>query len=611
MTAVVGYWGCAADKKQEALLTALLATINSTESNLQRFGYPEATTNTNNRPAPVASIACWGRHASLQPANTASNASTASLSAAVIHSPAAADTWVRVERNRLVLGRELFGRVALYWTQHNQVIWFASRLQLLLCVLETPNISVPGLYGYTCLSYVPAPLSPVEHVFAVPAGGEIVWEMNGDLSSGPSSSATGISVSPLLRREHEWREATHQISDEHQAIVQLRKLLTYSIDQQLADLPSGPVGVFLSGGLDSSIVAALLVRAGISVRAYTLDFGEYGFSEVCFAERVANALKIPLVKVQATPRRVRKALTQTVQALDGLFGDGVTVPLFLLNEAARRDTTVVFNGEGGDQLFAGWTNKPLIATSVFRQHEGGDFENPCPSFDDAYRQTFHRLLNLERAVYTPHLLAEVEAVNPAEWLTEALDKSFCSSLLHRLRRANLMLKGAQNIQPRATNLAFAYDLSVRTPFCYGPLADWTFQLSGELLLRGSCEKYLLKRAVENWLPPEIVWREKRGMGVPLTAWCLGPLWREVGAWLNPRVLQIEGRLQSDLALRVALGQLSGHVQGRRIGEVLWLLLTWQAWRRTIFKETFEQPVYNPFWLPLRWWQWRSLQQELC
>jgi asparagine synthase (glutamine-hydrolysing) len=70
------------------------------------------------------------------------------------------------------------------------------------------------------------------------------------------------------------------------------------------------------------------------------------------------------------------------------------------------------------------------------------------------------------------------------------------------------------IHPRATNLAFAHGLKVRSPFCDLPLAEWTFQLSGELCLRGACEKYILKRAVEAWLPPEIVWREKRGMGFP-------------------------------------------------------------------------------------------------
>ena len=172
-----------------------------------------------------------------------------------------------------------------------------------------------------------------------------------------------------------------------------------------------------------------------------------------------------------------------------------------------------------------------------------------------------------------------------------------------------MIKGAQNIQPRATALGLAHGLMVRTPFCERALTGWTFQLPGDLYLRGPCEKYLLKRAVEDWLPPEIVWREKRGMGVPLTAWCLGPMRRVVGEWLKPGALECEGRFQPDLALRVALGQLSGHVQGRRIGEILWLLLMWQAWRKTVLKEEFKASYYNPLWLPPRWLQWRLRGRE--
>jgi asparagine synthase (glutamine-hydrolysing) len=119
----------------------------------------------------------------------------------------------------------------------------------------------------------------------------------------------------------------------------------------------------------------------------------------------------------------------------------------------------------------------------------------------------------------------------------------------------------------------------------------------------------LKRAVENWLPPDIVWREKRGMGVPLTNWCLGPLWRAVGEYLTPSVLEDEGIFQPDIAPRVALGQLSGHVQGRRIGEILWLLLMWQSWRRAVLKEEVNPPFHNLFWMPPQWWQWRLRDRE--
>ncbi len=172
-----------------------------------------------------------------------------------------------------------------------------------------------------------------------------------------------------------------------------------------------------------------------------------------------------------------------------------------------------------------------------------------------------------------------------EWLYTAIDADLCPSLLHRLRRAGLMLKGAQNIHPRATALGFAHGLWVRSPFCDLALAEWTFGLSGELTLHGACEKYILKKAVENWLPPEIVWRQKRGMGVPLTFWCLNDFWHQIGVWLNPGILKAENHLLPDIAGRIVAGELAGTIQGRRIGETLWLLIMWELWRSSNFRYT--------------------------
>ncbi|HWQ35549.1 MAG TPA: asparagine synthetase B family protein [Blastocatellia bacterium] len=577
MSAIIGYWHNGPPADAQALLLKCLAASGQT---FHQFNL-SAGDSQNRRFA--ASLACAGDGVCISQTD---QTLTAALSAAGL--PDADGVLIEAGAAGLHLRRDPFGCVPLFVTQCDGVVWFATRLQLLLPLFEAARVSSEALYAYACLSWIPSPLAAVEGIFTVPAGSEI------RLTSSQSFVAA--------RRWHEWQLTDNQISDEAAAVAQLRRLLQQAIEAQTADLSSEPVGVFLSGGLDSSVVAALLVRAGVKVRAFALDFGDYGLSELPFAQSVAQHLQIPLVKVDAAPRRIRRALTATAQALDQPFGDGVTVPLCLLGEAASREVRVVFNGEGGDQLFAGWTNKPIIAAGVYEQsHPAGD------DFRQAYLRTFHRLHGFEASVFTAQFQAAAAQHDVTKWLADALDDSTSMPLLHRLRRANLMLKGAQNIEPRATNLAFAHGLKVRTPFCWLPLAEWTFSLDGELCLRGPCEKYLLKRAVEEWLPPEIVWREKRGMGAPLTQWCSGPLWRELGRWLSPAALRAEDVWQTDLALRVASGRLGAQFQGRRIGEILWLLLAWQVWRRTVLRaETAEirPTIYNPFWLPPRWWQWR-------
>lgn len=582
----VGYWGYGSHEELQSLLAKVLIAAPATWGSAQRFSQQR------NRAIDsddcLWGVGCIGSNQSL-PHVAASDNVIVTLSASGL--PNSADAWISVQRNnrllsQLILGREPFGRVPLYWTQLGQVIWFASRLQLLLPVVETASVSIPGLYGYSCFSYVPTPHTAVANIFAVPAGTEQTWQGSGE---------TRIASKHTSQRLFEWQEGTDSIRDEVQAIALLQTLLQDAIHRQIGDLNAEPVGVFLSGGLDSSVVAALLVQAGVKVRAYTLDFGESEISEHPYAEQVAQFLNIPLVKVDATPRRIQEAIIPTAQALDLPFGDGVTVPLFLLAKAASQETQIIFNGEGGDQLFAGWTNKPLIAAGVYHA------EHPAnEDFTQHYLRTFHRLYGYEVGVYQPEIYTQVQSLNPQDWLQEALDPAFSNSLLHRLRRANLMLKGAQNIHLRATNLAFAHGLKVRSPFCDLPMAEWTFRLSGNLCLRGACEKYILKRAVEAWLPPEIVWREKRGMGVPLTSWFSNQLWHQIGTWLNPGRLSSEGRWQPYLAAQIAGGELGAGIQGRRIGEILWLLIMWQVWRTTVLGEEAHGYSWDhPFWLP-RW-----------
>lgn len=550
----VGYWGYGNQKELDSLLTKVLGAATAKRAGSQSNDC-------------FWGVGYLGLDETCIEVATGERAITTLSASGLPDSP---EAWVKAQGDSLILGREPFGRLPLYWTQRGKVIWFASRLQLLLPVIETPQVSIPGLYGYSCFSYVPTPLSPVETIAAVPAGTELIWQ--------------GKTLTYTSQRLLEWQEAPELLRDEGEAVRQLQTLLKDAIHRQLAHLPCEPVGVFLSGGIDSSTVAALLVQAGIKVRAYALDFepvlNNKGLSELPYAQQVAEFLNIPLVKVEVTPQKIQQAIVATAQALDVPFGDGAPLPLFLLCQVASQETSMIFNGENGDQLFAGWTNKPLIAASIYNTNNPTGAKN----FNQHYLDTFYALYGYESQIYQPDIYNRVQTLNPQDWLQEALDPRFSSNLLVRLRRATLMLKGAQNIQPRANNLALSQGLWVRSPFCDLPLTQWAFQLRGELCLQGACEKYILKRAVESWLPPEVVWREKQGMAVPVTTLCFNSLQKDVRTWLSPSRLRSQGIWQPQLAFKIIKGQMGGHIRGGRIGRILWLLMMWQVWYATVFGE---------------------------
>ena len=575
MSTFVGYWGSGNKAELNYLLAKILPEQTHNSHNIEH-----TFANSNN----CFRVTGWGKHVQT---NFQNEKLSVSLAASAL--PDDADVCVEISGDGLKMFRDDFGRATLFWTPTHDAIWFATQLKFLLPLLDEAEISLPALYGYSCFSYVPAPLTPVKNIFAMQAGATEDFQMVE--TSEPHQIKS--SLSPSADR---WREFFPKEKNENSTAKHLQQLLKSAITKQLSD-HSEPVGVFLSGGLDSAIVAALLVQAGANVKAFTLDFGEYGNSEMPFAESVAQHLKIPLIKVDASPQRIKAALLATAKALDLPYGDGVTVPLYLLGQAAANECDVVFNGEGGDQLFAGWTNKPLIAADVYQS-----VHPDAPDFYQEYLRTFHRLQGYESQVFLADSCAEIQKLNLLNWLDEALDDQHTPSMLHRLRRANLLLKGAGNIQPRATNLALVHGLAVRTPFCDEALTEYSFQLPNSMFLQGVHEKYILKKAVENWLPDEIVWREKRGMGVPLTQWCLAPLWYEIGHWLQPSVFRDEGFWQEDLALRISTGQFSGQIQGRRIGEILWLLMMWQTWRFSILQKDVKRNKYSPFMLPSKFWQ---------
>lgn len=450
----------------------------------------------------------------------------------------------------LLLRCDPFGLYGACYARAGETLWFASDPRLL-----GGPVDAAARHGYLCFSHVPTPETIFVGVSRLPAGGRLVVER------GIERVEDGAG----------WREADGVgEGGEEAALRRLRDLLHGSVCRRLGE--EREVGVFLSGGLDSSLIAALLARAGARVRCFTLDFGPPFDAELFCARAVADSLGLPLHIVSCRPADVRAVLDATAAALHEPFGDAVTAPLYLLGKAAARHVRVVFNGEGGDQLFGGWANKPMIAAALY----GGVGEDA----EAAYLATYHRFHGLTNRLYTPAARAAVGEIDAGAWVRFALGRPGSGSLLHRLRAANLRLKGAQNIAPRAVQLAEAQGLRVHAPFFDRALADWTFTLPPEWLLHGACEKYLLKRAAEEFLPPEIVWREKRGMGVPVMEWCAGgTLRRELSRRLPARRLTRDGWFDPRFvtALRRDRDVLPGEFRRRRVGEKLWCLLMLHAW----------------------------------
>lgn len=479
-----------------------------------------------------------------------------------------AGAWWDAQQQRLTLIRDPFGVRSLYYTVHEGVFYFASELKQLLQIPGLPIEPDPAaIHKYLTFSFVPGEDVPIRGIRRLLPGHVGVWQA-GRFESRPYFQLQETS-DPALE-------------EQSAAIRAVRERCRAAVASRLNG--EREVGLFLSGGIDSSGVAVWLKEAGVNVQAFSLDFGERSVEREQAAE-VAGHLGIPLRFVPVQGPELVAPFWDLVWKLDLPFGDPVTGPQYLLGAAARQaGLTAVFNGEGGDQLFGGWTNKPMIAAELYADLFGRD------SREERYLESYHRFYGHEDELYTPEFAASVGGPGQrrallAPYLTEGESESF----LHRVRLADVALKGSQSILPRAERLANAWALDLRTPLFDRALAETAFSLPPSFKLRGASEKHILKLVLQKQLPHDVVWRRKFGMSVPITEWTLGPLAGLIEDLLGPAALARRGLFQQAYVGQLRRGEPEpGETRRRRLGEKLWALAMLEAWLR-VFVDGRGQP----------------------
>jgi asparagine synthase (glutamine-hydrolysing) len=461
----------------------------------------------------------------------------------------------------LTLGRDPFGIRSLYYVQHRGTLYFATELKQLLAVPGLPvELDASAIHKYLTFSFVPGEAVPIRGIKRLLPGHTL------------RASGERVETAPYFQLVERIDDA---LRDTKAAVRTVRQLGREATRRRV--FGGERVGLFLSGGLDSSSVAVWLKQCGADAQIFSLDFGDKAV-ERDQAEQVARTLELPQTWVPVTGARIASVFGDVVHRLDLPFGDPVTVPQYLLGQAAREaGVSAVFNGEGGDQLFGGWTSKPMIAAEIY----SGLYESESASREETYLRSYHRFYGLEDRLYTDDFKREVGPAGQRRAHLAPYLSEHGESFLHRIRLADISLKGSQNILPRAERMANAWGLDVRAPFFDRELAEKAFCLPPELKLNGACEKYVLKLAMQRELPHEIVWRKKFGMSVPVTDFVLSePLAGLVEEHLNDQALARRGFFRPEFVRRLRAGQdAPGETRRRRVGEKLWALLMLEAWLR--------------------------------
>lgn len=382
-----------------------------------------------------------------------------------------------------------------------------------------------------------------------------------------------------LRLDGSWTEENYWEPTDFEAggtvddhVVALRGLLE---EATIRRLPLGePTGVLLSGGVDSSLVTALAAKLhNDRVHTYSISFGDDTPNELGYSGLVAAHCQTRHRVLTVSGDQLASRFADTVALLDCPVGDPLTVPNLLLSEAVAADgVRVVLNGEGGDPVFGGPKNLPMLIFELAR-------DDPNPSARErAYLESYRKCYQDLPVLLSPDALTALRDARPlTELVAPYLRQEQMHSLLNQLLHTNLRTKGAHHILPKVERITAAAGIEGRAPLFDRSVIDHAFRVPPQYKLSGTVEKWILKQAVRELLPATIVDRPKSGMQVPVQRWLAGPL-RDLGHdLLLSQSARDRGLFREDTVRTWLRGE--GTLLGRH-GAKLWLLLSLELWLRS-------------------------------
>jgi asparagine synthase (glutamine-hydrolysing) len=478
-------------------------------------------------------------------------------------------------RQRLVLARDRYGIKPLYYRPEGGGLEFASELRS----LPRGEIDLDALEAFLAFNSIPAPLTIFRESRKLPPGHVLVWE------DGRTRLERYARPAPVPASE--LRE-----DDEAELVEELRGRLRDSVRAHL--LADVPVGVLLSGGIDSSVLAALAAQEpGEPVRTFSIGFEERSFDELSDARLVAERYGTRHRELVLRPDAAL-LLPALADAFDEPFADSSALPTYLVSQLAAEDVKVALSGEGGDELFGGYYT---YVADLLAQRVGGlaglarplverlPSSSARASFDYKAKRFVRgaHLSPLERhhawkEIFSPEARAELtgrrHGFDPVDLYRERFAETEGAELLARLQDVDLGIYLVDDLLVKTDRASMAHSLEARVPFLDPAVTSFAFSLPARHRVSGFRKKVLLRKAVAPLVPDQIVRGKKRGFSIPAAAWLRGDLEPFARETLSAETVGRQGYFDPQAVERV----LDRHVRGEEdLSRQLWGLLAFTLW----------------------------------
>jgi asparagine synthase (glutamine-hydrolysing) len=509
--------------------------------------------------------------------------------------------WDR-EQRALYLARDRFGEKPMYYGLAGHSLVFGSEIKALRThPAFDATIDRASLSQYLRLSYVPTPRSIFVGIKKLPAG---TWLR--------IASALDVERTPevywSMRQVAERAVANPFDGSEEDAVHELTRLIGESVRMRMvADVP---LGAFLSGGIDSSTVVALMhAQSSRPVRTFTIGFAEQAYNEARAAKKIAKHLGTDHTELYVSPEESRAVIPRLPELYDEPFADASQIPTFLLAQMARRHVTVSLSGDGGDELFGGYNRyqwaeriwrrlkylppkaRSLLASTVLAARPSGWAQTLEPFLSRLLRQrnVWDKLQKLGeilasrdssdvylRLVSTWKNPSDVVlgVSEPENGISAALDALPFTGFTERMMYADTVTYLPDDILVKVDRASMAVGLEARVPLLDAELVAFAWSLPLQMKVRGGKGKLALRRVLARYVPSELFERPKMGFGLPIDEWLRGPLRSWAESVLSEQRLRRDGYFDP----RPIRQRWHEHVSNSHNWQYyLWPVLMFQTW----------------------------------
>ncbi len=514
--------------------------------------------------------------------------------------------WDRQER-RLSLVRDRLGEKPLYYGWQGNTFLFASELKALRAYpgfhADIDRDAVALLMRY---AYIPTPYSIYKGIKKLVPGTIITL----------TRDKPGYYPQPvpywLFKEVVEAGLANPYTSSEEEAIVDLDNLLKDVIKHQM--ISDVPLGAFLSGGIDSStIVAIMQAQSSIPVKTFSIGFYEQAYNEAQYAREVAGYLGTEHTELYVTPEEAMEVIPRLPELYDEPFADSSQIPTHLVAALARQRVAVSLSGDAGDELFGGynryfwgrsiwnkvgWLPRPLrfagagalrmlppaVWDKIFIGLESvlpGRFRQRLPG-DKVHKLAEILAVRSPEAMYNslvstwknPEELV-IGATEPVTVMTEPQQWADIRDFTLRMMYLDTLSYLPDDILVKVDRACMGISLESRAPFLDHRVVEFAWRLPLKMKIRNGEGKWILRQVLYKYVPRELIDRPKMGFGVPIDSWLRGPLKEWAGDLINDNRLRQEGFFEPEMIKKIWLEHLSGK---RNWQYYLWPVLMFQAWR---------------------------------